>query len=145
MLPLLHVNPQPEARQQQAAITLPAPGATCGVLPSQQAIEGGPPASDAPADLQQLPVPWTVLMSAAHLQLTVLASAGVDSDSVAAPAHEAAVVQFDCPEVCQALSALTGYTLHLTLVMPWAKAIARSVVAPTCLLCCHPASSNALT
>ncbi len=122
VLPLLRVNPQPEARQKQPALTLSARGATCEVLPSQHAHADGPPAPDAPAALPQLPVPWTILMSAAHLQLTVLASAGVITDDVASPAHEAAVVDFDQIQVWHALSSL-GW-LHLVQMMSRAAAFA---------------------
>ena len=101
VLPLLHVNPRADSRQQCPAVTLPAPGASSEVLPSQHVHADGPPALHAPAVLPRIPVPWTILMSAAHLELTVLASAGVVTDDVASPAHEAAIVDLDQPQVCQ--------------------------------------------
>ncbi len=129
VLPLLRVNPQPEGGQQQPALTLPAPEATHGVLPSQHTHADVPPASDAPAALSQLPVPWTVLMSAVHLQLTVLAAAGVIIDDVASPAHEAVVVDFDQHQVWHALSSLDW--LYLARTMSWAAAL---VTLKQCLL-----------
>ena len=106
ILPLLLVNPQPEPRSEVEQHFLLAPAASI-VLDQQSASqEDDPLAGSAPVP-PPLPVPWTVLMSAAHLQLTVLASACATIDGAASsPAHEAAVFDFDSLQV----SLLTSVT-----------------------------------
>ena len=95
VLSLLYVNPQPEARVQPAAGVLPAPEASSTARQPEMKTTEDPSASSTPAVPLRLPVPWTILLSAAHVQLTVLASASVIPDNVASPVHEAAVVELD--------------------------------------------------
>jgi hypothetical protein len=95
VLRLLHVNPQPGVRSESTEDLLPAP-ASASALQQQPARQDDVLTATAAHMPLPLPVPWTILMSAAHLQLTVLASAGVTTGGAAASsAHEAAIFDID--------------------------------------------------
>ena len=108
VLPLLHVNPQPDLRSEFMEDLLPAPS-SASALQQQSARRQDVLTAPAAPMPSPLPVPWTILMSAAHLQLTVLASAGITTDGAAAsPTHEAAVFDIDGVQV----GPYTRLTMH---------------------------------